>query len=84
MRILYTRSRNSHLKSSDMAPYLSKDIATARFEFYGKTLSGQKEQEPRWERVMGVINGSIGEQLGKLYVDKYFCILVFERNTICI
>ncbi len=57
---------------SDMAPYLSQDIATARFEFYGKTLSGQKEQEPRWERVMGVINGSIGEQLGKLYVDKYF------------
>ena len=57
---------------SDMAPYLSKDYEEASFAFYNQQLSGQKEQKPRWERVMDVINGSIGEQLGKLYVDRYF------------
>ncbi len=57
---------------SDMAPYLSNDFDNARFEFYGKTLGGQKEQKPRWERVMGVINGAIGDQLGALYVEKHF------------
>ncbi|MBO9618804.1 MAG: M13 family metallopeptidase [Niabella sp.] len=57
---------------SDMAPYLGKDFEETHFDFYGKTLTGQKIQKPRWERVMRVINGAIGEQLGKLYVDKYF------------
>ena len=57
---------------SDMAPYLSKDYEAASFAFYSQQLSGQKEQKPRWERVMDVINGSIGQQLGKLYVDRYF------------
>ncbi|MBZ4187940.1 M13 family metallopeptidase [Niabella beijingensis] len=57
---------------SDMAPYLGKDFEEARFDFYKKTLSGQKQPEPRWERVMQVINNAIGEQLGKLYVDRYF------------
>ncbi|MCF3109111.1 M13 family metallopeptidase [Niabella sp. CC-SYL272] len=57
---------------SDMAPYLGRSFDEAHFNFYDKTLSGQKEQKPRWERVMQVINNSIGEQLGKLYVDRYF------------
>lgn len=58
--------------TSDMAPFLSKNFSDARFDFYSRTLSGQKEQEPRWERVMQVINGSVGSMLGKLYVDKHF------------
>lgn len=58
--------------TSDMAPYLSNNFSTARFNFYAKTLSGQKEQQARWKRVMGVVNGAIGEQLGQLYVDKHF------------
>lgn len=57
---------------SDMAPFLSSNFANARFDFYNKTLRGQKEQAPRWERVMDVINGSVGDQLGQLYVDKHF------------
>lgn len=57
---------------SDMAPYLSKAFGDAQFEFYSKTLSGTKQQKPRWERVSGVINGAIGDELGKLYVDKHF------------
>jgi putative endopeptidase len=57
---------------SDMSPYLSSAFDNARFAFYGQALSGQKEQKPRWERVAGVINATIGDQLGKLYVDKHF------------
>lgn len=57
---------------SDMAPYLSSTFNDAKFGFYSQTLSGQKEQKPRWERVMGVVNGSIGDQLAQLYVAKHF------------
>lgn len=58
--------------TSDMAPFLSSAFSNANFEFYGMTLRGQKVQKPRWKRVMGIINGSVGDQLGQLYVDKNF------------
>ena len=45
---------------------------TARFEFFGKTLSGQEVQRPRWKRGVQLINGSMGEALGQLYVAKHF------------
>lgn len=57
---------------SDMAPYLSSTFSKARFLFYSQTLRGQKMEKPRWERVMGVINGAIGDQLGQSYVDAHF------------
>ncbi|MBS1509452.1 MAG: M13 family metallopeptidase [Bacteroidetes bacterium] len=57
------------LKSA--APYLSNDFVQANFE-YQKTISGQKEITPRWQRMSGLIDGSLGEMLGKLYVDRYF------------
>lgn len=57
---------------NDMAPYLSSDFDNARFDFYGTVVAGQKEQKPRWKRVLQVVDGSIGELLGKTYVDKYF------------
>lgn len=66
---------------SDMAPYLSSNFDEARFDFYSKTLSGAKAQKPRWERVAGVINGAIGDQLGQLYVAKHFQPEAKERMT---
>lgn len=54
------------------APYLSSPFVDARFEFYGKTLSGRQEQQARWRRAVGSINGNLGEMLGKLYVEKHF------------
>ncbi|RZJ27532.1 MAG: M13 family peptidase, partial [Flavobacterium sp.] len=51
---------------------LSTDIENANWEFYGKELGGAKKQRPRDERALQVVNGSIGEALGKLYVDKKF------------
>lgn len=54
------------------SPYLSKEFSQARFDFYGKTLRGQQEETPRWKRVLNTIDGSVGELLGKMYVDKHF------------
>ena len=54
------------------APYLSKPFAQESFEFYKKTLNGQKEQEPRWKRVLGAVNETMGMALGELYVAKAF------------
>lgn len=51
---------------------LSKAFVDNRFAFYGKTLSGQPEQLPRWKRVLRAVNGAIGEGVGQLYVAKVF------------
>src|SRR5262249_39731308 len=58
------------LRSS--APYLHAAVEQEQFAFYGKTLRGQERQEPRWQRAAKTIDGSIGEALGKLYVEKHF------------
>jgi len=54
------------------SPYLSKPFADARFEFRGKVLTGQQEQRPRWKRGVQLVDGNVGEALGKLYVQAYF------------
>ncbi len=56
----------------DAAPYLSSAFEKANFDFYGTTLRGQKEMQPRWKRVLESVNTSIGEGLGQLYVDAVF------------
>jgi putative endopeptidase len=54
------------------APFLSAPFVQAHFEFRNKTLSGQQEQKPRWKRAVSVIDGDMGEAVGKLYVARYF------------
>ncbi len=51
---------------------LSEDFVNANFAFYGKFMSGAQENRPRWKRVLDVVDGSLGEALGELYVEKYF------------
>ena len=51
---------------------LSEDLSKLSFDFYGKTLRGTPQQKPLRERALSVVNGSLGEALGKLYVEKYF------------
>ncbi|CAM5597414.1 Neutral endopeptidase [Streptomyces tendae] len=51
---------------------LSKPFRDNRFAFYGKTLSGQPEQKPRWKQVLGAVNHSMGMALGELYVKQEF------------
>lgn len=56
----------------DASSELTQEIDAASFDFYGKTLRGLEEQRAREERVVDVCNRTIGEALGKLYVDAYF------------
>ena len=60
-----------HLLHSS-APYLQAAVEQENFAFYGKVLSGQQEQEPRWQRGARVIDHEIGEALGQLFVEKHF------------
>jgi putative endopeptidase len=56
----------------DSAPMLSKNFADENFDFYAKTLRGQKEQRPRWKRMVQLTDQALPEAMGKLYVDKNF------------
>jgi putative endopeptidase len=57
---------------SAFAPYLSKAFVEERFAFTGGVLRGVPENQPRWKRGITVLDSSVGEALGRLYVDKYF------------
>ncbi len=54
------------------APVLSSTLDNANFEFYGRTIGGQEAQQERWKRAIGAVEGALGEQLGALYVERYF------------
>ena len=64
---------------SSAASYLSDETRDAQFDFFGKVISGRKEQQPRWKRAIGVVNGSLGEAVGEMYVKKYFPAEAKER-----
>jgi predicted metalloendopeptidase len=57
---------------SDYSVYLSKAFVDEHFAFYGTALRGIPQNRPRWKRGLGLVENSIGEGLGKLYVAKYF------------
>ncbi len=57
---------------SDSASFLNKALAEENFRFFQGVLSGVEEQEPRWKRGVNVINGTLGEVVGKIYVEKHF------------
>ncbi|WP_217916275.1 M13 family metallopeptidase [Duganella sp. BJB1802] len=54
------------------SPYLSKDFADANFDFYSTVLTGVAVKPPRWKSAVGLVENSLGEVLGKLYVGQYF------------
>ncbi|MBT8041114.1 MAG: peptidase M13 [Xanthomonadales bacterium] len=54
------------------ANVLGDDFFQARFDFYDAGLSGLEEPEPKWKRAVNAVNGTMGELLGQLYVDKHF------------
>jgi putative endopeptidase len=51
---------------------LAKPFDDTRFDFFGKALNGQQEQRPRWKRCINSVDGSLGEALGMVYVEKTF------------
>ena len=58
---------------------LSDAFGDESFDFYGRILSGRKEQQPRWKRAVAVVDGVMGEAVGQLYVEKYFPAAAKER-----
>ena len=86
-QINYTKALNDFLKNTPLEDIktlvrwdtfnsatgkLTTAIETANWEFYSKYLSGQKKQRPADERALATVNGTVGEALGKLYVDEKF------------
>ena len=54
------------------AGYLSDEVYMAHFDFYGRVLSGSEEPRPLWKRAVGIVEGTLGEAVGEMYVQKYF------------
>ena len=54
------------------APYLTTETYMASFDFYGRVMSGREEPSPLWKRAVGIVNGTLGEAVGQMYVAKYF------------
>ncbi len=87
LMIDYTKALNDIIKNTDMdvwktylkwgvvnasASQLNEALDTQNFEFYSKELRGTKEPRPMWRRGVSVVNGALGEVVGKVYVKKHF------------
>jgi len=57
---------------NNSAGILNDELDKQNFDFYQKTLSGTEEQQPMWRRGVNIVNGSLGEVIGKVYVRKHF------------
>ena len=93
-QVAYTKELNSILKNTPLDTWktylkwsaltgasgaLNTAVDQENFDFYSKTLYGVKEQKPQWRRAVDVVNGSLGEMVGKLYVEKHFPPAAKER-----
>lgn len=54
------------------ASYLTDEIREANFDFFGRTISGRKEDYPLWKRATNQVQGQMGEALGRIYCKRYF------------
>ncbi|WP_264520146.1 M13 family metallopeptidase [Flavobacterium sp. N1994] len=61
------------------ASLLTAELDNQNFDFYGKTLNGTEKQEDDWKRGVSTVNGSLGEVVGKVYVEKHFSPEAKER-----
>ncbi|QHT69862.1 peptidase M13 [Rhodocytophaga rosea] len=86
-QVEYTKSLNNILKNTPIdtwktyltwsvvhgsATIVNTDLDKENFEFYSKTLNGVQEQRPQWRRAVDMVNGSMGEMVGKVYVKNHF------------
>lgn len=93
-QVAYTKDLNAILKNTPIdtwknylkwgaitsaATSLNTALDQENFNFYDKTLYGVKEQKPQWRRAVDVVNGNLGEVVGKLYVEKHFPPAAKER-----
>ena len=54
------------------APYLSSTFDMARFDFFGVAVTGQVAPRARWKRGVAMVNGFLGDAVGRLYVERHF------------
>ena len=54
------------------AAYLSSDFVEANFDFYGRTLTGTPQLRERWKRGVSLVEGAMGEAVGRIYVERHF------------
>jgi len=95
-QVEYTKSLNNIIKNTPLdtwktylkwslinntASHLTTSLDKANFEFYGKTLYGTEKQEDDWKRAVNAVNESLGEVVGKVYVEKHFSPEAKERMT---
>jgi endothelin-converting enzyme/putative endopeptidase len=57
---------------TSVAPYISRSFGDARFEFFGRVLTGQQAPTERWRRGVGLVNGYLGDAIGRRYVERHF------------
>jgi putative endopeptidase len=55
-----------------VADVLPKAFDDEKFDFYGRTLNGQQEQQERWKRAIAALNRDMGEAIGQIYVEQHF------------
>jgi putative endopeptidase len=79
MSAVYSQGNLENLKTwmswnviSSKAAYLSQDFVDERFSFYGTKLTGAPVNRARWKRAVSLVEGSLGEAVGKIYVEKYY------------
>jgi endothelin-converting enzyme/putative endopeptidase len=83
----FFKALNTELKKEDLAswksylrwhlintnaPFLSSEFVNSNFDFFGKTLQGAQELEPRWKRCVRYVDNDLGEALGQAYVERTF------------
>lgn len=56
----------------EAAPYMSPAFEKENFAFYGTVMSGAREMKPRWKRTLKTVDATIGEDLGQIFVERYF------------
>ena len=61
--------------------YLDDAAYDIAFDFYNRTLAGQKEPKPRWKRAVATVDNSLGEEIGRIYIEKYFPATAKKRMT---
>ena len=54
------------------APFLPRAFVDANFNFFSRTLRGVEQQRPRWKRGLDVVNGAVGESVGRIYMERHF------------
>jgi putative endopeptidase len=76
---VYSEEKLENLKTwlswnviSSKAAYLSQEFVDERFNFYGTKLTGAPVNRARWKRAVSLVEGSLGEAVGKIYVEKYY------------